>query len=133
MLQKGKTLLVVADHPRLRKSIRNVAQRMGLSVEECSDGMAARDRLQTLSPDLVLCDLVLPESSGFELCEHIRASPRLARVPLLVMSQRAYPEDRAHAFEVGANAFLPKPFSDGELRAAIDALLAGDTALRSLA
>lgn len=125
MFQPGKTVLVVADHPRLRLSIRKVLQRLGLSATECSDGAAARDQLSTLVPDLVLLDLVLPESSGFELCEFIRQSPRHAQLPLLAMSSRAYPEDRAHAFEVGADAVLGKPFTDDELRQFIEHLLGG--------
>lgn len=124
MHQPGKVILAVADHPRLLGTIRRVGEGLGLSVVECSDGMAARERLATLVPDLVLCDLVLPESSGFELCELIRASPRLASVLVLVMSGRAHPGDRAHAFDAGADGFLAKPFTDGELRASIEAVLA---------
>ena len=126
MFEPGKTILVVADHPRLRATIRKLTQRMRLNTIECTDGAAARDRLATMVPDLALLDLILPESSGFELCEFIRHSPRYARIPLLVMSDRSHPEDRAHAAEAGADAFLAKPFTEDELRDSIEDLLGGD-------
>jgi DNA-binding response OmpR family regulator len=123
MFQPGKNILVVADHPRLRATIRKLLQRLGLSAVECSDGAAAREQLATLVPELVILDLVLPASSGFELCEFIRQSPVHARVPLLAMSNRSSPESRANAFEAGADAFLGKPFTEDELRCAIEDLL----------
>ena len=118
-----KTAFVVEDHPRLRGAIRKLLLQMGLEVVEAADGVSAMDRLAGLRPDLILLDLVLPESSGYDLCEFIRSSPAHSDLPLLVMSERSSPADRAHAAEVGATAFLAKPFHDDDLRAWVAALL----------
>jgi two-component system chemotaxis response regulator CheY len=120
-----KTVLVVEDHPRLRAAIRKVLCGMGLEVVEASDGHAAMDQLDLARPDLICLDLLLPKTSGYELCESIRKSPALSDLPLLIMSERASPADRAHAAEVGADAFLAKPFTDDDLRAWVDLLLSG--------
>ena len=65
---------------------------------------------------------MLPELSGFEVCEFMRAKPELSDVPILVMSARAKPMDRAFAEEVGATAYLVKPFKRSEFSRAVNAL-----------
>jgi two-component system chemotaxis response regulator CheY len=67
--------------------------------------------LAQMRPDLVCLSLLLPELSGYTICEYMRSTPSLRQVPVLVMSARATPKDRADAEEVGASAFLPKPFT----------------------
>jgi PleD family two-component response regulator len=123
MLLRRKTVLVVEDHPRDRAAIRKVLSRMGLEVVETTDRHSAMNQLVFLRPDLICLDLVLPESSGYELCESIRQSSAHCELPLLVLSERASPADRAHAVEVGASAFLSKPFTDAALRMRVLTLL----------
>ena len=124
MQRRRRTALVVEDHPEIRSGIRALFQRMGIETVEAADAQSALSRLEGCTPDVICLDLVLPESSGYEICEFIRKSPAHQRTPILMMSDRAYPEDRAHAAEAGANAFLVKPFSEETLRKRIEALLA---------
>jgi two-component system chemotaxis response regulator CheY len=121
-----KTVLVVEDHPALCSAIRDLLQGMGLDAVEASDGTSALARLASMRPDLVCLDLVLPESSGYELCEFIRRSPEHRGTPVLIMSARVYPEDRAHAAEAGADDFIAKPFTEDDLRRRIESLLYAD-------
>jgi DNA-binding response OmpR family regulator len=123
MTRQRKIVLVVEDHPSLRGAIRDLLHRMGLDTVEAGDGTSAMSRLACCRPDLVCLDLVLPESSGYEVCEFIRRSPQHGTTPVLIMSERSYPEDRAHAAEVGANAFIAKPFTEADLRRRIESLL----------
>jgi two-component system chemotaxis response regulator CheY len=123
MRGRGKTILLVEDHPQQRSAIRTLLQRMGFDTVEASDAASAIKRLAACTPDVICLDLVLPESSGYDLCEFIRRSPRHRATPVLMMSDRAYPVDRAHAAEVGADAFIRKPFSAERLRRWIEALL----------
>lgn len=118
-----KTVLVVEDDPELRAAIRGVLDDLGLLAVEATDGSAAEAVLAGMRPDLVCLELLLPESSGYELCELIRRSPAHRDTPILVMSDRAYPEDRAHALEAGADAFIVRPFDEEDLRRRIEALL----------
>jgi CheY-like chemotaxis protein len=123
MTLQRKTVLVVEDHPRHRAAIRKVLSGLGLEVVEASDRTSAMNQLIFRQPDLVCLDLVLPESSGYELCESIRNSSGHSQLPLLVLSERASPADRAHAVEVGASAFLSRPFTDADLRTRVLTLL----------
>jgi two-component system chemotaxis response regulator CheY len=116
-------VLLVDDSPVIRRMTREQLERLGVEVREAGDAQGALRALQQRVPDLVCVDLMLPEVSGYELCERIRADPALSRVPVLVISARCAPTDRAHALEAGANAFLTKPFRMAELAAAVTALL----------
>ena len=112
--------LVVEDHPDARALVRTYLLAMGLEVVDVAEGRSAIRFLQATRPDLVCLDLMLPELSGFEVCEFMRANPELRDIPILVMSARAKPMDRAFAEEVGATAYLVKPFKRGEFSRAVD-------------
>jgi two-component system chemotaxis response regulator CheY len=119
--------LVVGEDPGLRRIIRTQLQAIRvpgmavndppgvLSVVEADSGRSALSVLSAIAPSVVVLDLILPELSGYELCERLRASATLHHVPILAMSARAMPEDRAAAEEAGASAFLAKPFTAREL------------------
>ncbi|HYX91472.1 MAG TPA: response regulator [Myxococcaceae bacterium] len=120
-----RTILIVEDDVPLRKAVREMLTLMGYRVVEAGSGCGARNALAAHVPDLVCLDLALPECSGLELCEYVRSSPAHCNVPVLMMSERLRPSDRAMAFECGADDYLPKPFSREELRVRIEALLQG--------
>lgn len=123
MTQQRRTVLLVEDHPLLRGYLRRSLEQMGFDIQEAADGRTALGQLASCTPDLVCLDLILPESSGYEICEFIRGSLRHRNTLVLVMSGHSLPEDRARAVEVGANDFLAKPFSKREFCARIEALL----------
>lgn len=86
------------------------------NVVEKPNGKSAMEYLQgPEKPDLVCLDLTLPDVSGYDVCEHIRRTPAIANVPVLMVSARNLPEDKAYAEEAGANAYLGKPFTPEEL------------------
>ena len=123
MRRRDKTALLVDDHPEIRNQIRAILRRLGFETVEASDAASAIDRLATCRPDMICLDLVLPDSSGYDICEFIRKSPEHSATPVLMMSERSYPEDRAHAAEAGADAFLAKPFTEKMLRERVEELL----------
>jgi two-component system chemotaxis response regulator CheY len=104
--------LLVEDSPLFRRMMGDYLRRLGFTeIREVSSGRAALQALEALRPDLVCMDLVLPHISGYDVCEFIRSTERLAGVPVLMVSSRHSPADRAHAEEAGATDFLPKPFT----------------------
>jgi DNA-binding response OmpR family regulator len=125
MRVKQPTVLVVEDNPEIREFIRDELDEMGLEHREAADARSAIALLTSQRPDLVCLDLVLPELSGYELCEFIRRSPALADVPILMISGRTLPEDVAVAEEAGASAYLTKPFTSEQLQSAVRALVRG--------
>ena len=123
MEKPSSKVLVVDDDPPLRKLARACLEAMGLEVVEASCGRSAIAQLEAAPPALVCLDLTLPELSGYEVCEHMRSSPRLQRVPVLMMSARSHPVDRAYAEEAGAAAYLTKPFTSQTFVTSVRALL----------
>jgi CheY-like chemotaxis protein len=121
MTEPRSLVLVVEDEPETRKLLRKYLEKLGLDVLEAATGKAALAVLETHLPALVCLDLMLPEISGYDVCERIRAAPRMQGMPVLVISARSQPSDRALAEELGATAYLIKPirwntFSENVLR-----------------
>jgi DNA-binding response OmpR family regulator len=128
-----RTILLVEDHPPERDAIRRILVSKDFNVEATADYHGAVAYLAKAVPHLVVLDLTLPRESGFELCEHMRkkdGDARVRQVPILVMNDRGSPEDMAHAEEVGANAFLKKPFTREKLLKYVITLLDGPHASR---
>jgi CheY-like chemotaxis protein len=119
-----RTALVVEDDPALRAMVRRLLELMGMEVTEVAEGRAAILHVAVHRPDVVCLDLMLPELSGYEVCEFMRTETRLQDVPILIMSARALPQDRAFAEQVGASSYLVKPFKHQAFNAAINQLLA---------
>jgi two-component system chemotaxis response regulator CheY len=113
----------IEDDPTFRELISIYLEEMGFEVHQLAEGKSAMQRLAGLAPDLVCLDLVLPQFSGYEICEFIRRTAALRTVPVLMTSSRGQPTDRAHAEEAGVNAYLVKPFSHAEFRREVVALV----------
>ncbi len=118
-------VLVVEDDPGLQRSMASALSGAEFDVATASDYATAVRILAERTPTLVCVDLGLPRESGIELCEHMRKVPQLLYVPILVTSDRSFPEDMAHAEEAGANAFLKKPVPMRSLLKYVSALLDG--------
>jgi DNA-binding response OmpR family regulator len=129
-VETKRTVLVVEDHPPEREAVERILVSQNFRVETAADYQGALKVLESRVPALVCLDLTLPRESGFELCEFMQRELRLRFVPILVMSDRASPEDMAHAEVVGANAFLKKPFTRDKLIKYVTTLLDGPHASR---
>lgn len=116
-------ILVVEDDPAIAKAIRLNLQRLEVEVKVAVDGAEAISVMNADPPDLICLDLMLPDVSGYQVLSHLRANATLQHIPVVVMSARALPEDRARAIELGASAYLVKPFLQATLRQKVSALL----------
>jgi two-component system KDP operon response regulator KdpE len=113
-------ILVVDDDPAIRESLSRELQAAGYTTVVASDGRDGVRTFETRAPDLVLTDLSMPRSDGFELIAAIRAT---SRTPIIVLSVRGNDADKIRALDLGADDFVTKPFSMGELLARIRAQL----------
>lgn len=118
-----RLVLIVEDDPALQKAMTEQLQKLNFDVVTAHHYDAAVEKLAEKKPHLICVDLELPTQSGYELCEHIRGPLGLTHVPILVTSDFGFAKTMAHAEEVGANAFLKKPFTMNQLKSYIDALL----------
>jgi DNA-binding response OmpR family regulator len=115
--------LIVEDDPRLRQAMNRELGRMNFIVLSANHCDAAIRHLETHVADVVCVDIALPDKSGYELCEYIRGTMGLTRVPILATGEYGTSLDMAEAEKVGANAFLLKPFSVRQLSLCVQSLL----------
>nr|WP_220127940.1 response regulator transcription factor [Halomonas kenyensis] len=113
--------MVIEDNPNLATSIATFLGETGFQVETCGDGRSAEHLLQTLSFDLILLDLGLPELDGIHLLRRLRS--RNDRTPVLIISARDALDQRVLGLEEGADDYLAKPFSLVEVAARAKALV----------
>ena len=113
-------VLVVDDDPRILSMMRRVLEVDGYVVAVAPDGAEAMDILRSDDTDLVILDVMLPGSDGFEVCRMIR---RESGVPILMLTARDEPIDKVTGLDVGADDYVVKPFNPDELLARVRALL----------
>ena len=116
----ASVILVVDDDPAIRDSLSKELRAAGYATISASDGSEGTALFHSRGPDLVLADLAMPRSDGFELIAAIRAS---SRVPIIVLSVRGADADKVRALDLGADDFVTKPFSLTELLARVRAQL----------
>lgn len=113
-------ILVVDDDPAIRESLERELDVSGYTTVSASDGLDGVRTFESHSPDLILTDLSMPRSDGFELISAIRAK---GRTPIVVLSVRGDDADKIRALDLGADDFVTKPFSVAELLARVRAQL----------
>ncbi|WP_178082820.1 response regulator [Pseudomonas sp. BBP2017] len=119
----SKSILLVDDDQEIRELLQTYLSRAGFSVQAVADGQGFRRALDDSDCDLVILDVMLPDEDGFSLCRWVRQHPRLAQVPIIMLTASSDEADRVIGLELGADDYLGKPFSPRELQARIKALL----------
>lgn len=114
-------ILIVDDDPHIRDVVRIALQSVGYETREAANGQAALTEVARSSIDLVVLDIGMPHMDGFECCKAIRAK---STVPVLFLTAQEDEVDRVLGFQLGADDFVPKPFSPRELVLRIKAILA---------
>lgn len=123
-MEQARTILIVEDDPHLRKMLCKHLEQQRFAVHSVDNGEAALGWLDgNPAPALVCLDLALPTMSGFRVCESMRTKQKTRTVPVLVITARTSVQDHTFALEMGADAFLEKPFKLKELDAQIRRLL----------
>lgn len=113
-------ILVADDDLELSGLVAFALRQGGFTVAEAPDGLAALAAVRASPPDLVILDVNMPRLSGFEVLERLRA---FSRVPVLMLTVRAGEDDQVRGLDLGADDYLPKPFSPRTLLARVRALL----------
>ncbi len=119
-----RRILVVEDEDNIATALEFLITREGYAHDRVASGAEALPRIRDTHPDLVLLDVMLPEVSGYEICERIRTDPALARTKVLMMTARGSALERRKGIELGADGFISKPFELKDLRAEVRRLLA---------
>jgi DNA-binding response OmpR family regulator len=117
-------VLIVEDEPHIVLSLEFLLQRAGYATVTATDGDQALERCRTERPDVVLLDVMLPRRDGYEVCRAMKADPELARIPVIIVSARGQEVEVLRGLELGAAAYVTKPFGNDEILEAIRAALA---------
>jgi len=112
------TVLIADDNADMRDHLRSILAGT-YEVREFGDGRAALESVRQSAPDLILSDVMMPRSDGFELLREIRRDPALRELPVLLLSARAGEEARTDGIAAGADDYITKPFSARELLARV--------------
>mgnify|MGYP003624840626 CR=1 FL=1 len=122
-----KRILVVEDEDNIAVALDYLMSREGYEQRRTATGAGAVDMIRDMHPDLVLLDVMLPEVSGYEICQNVRMDPALNDVKILMMTARGSAMERRKGLAMGADGFISKPFELKALRAEVRRILAGDS------
>ncbi len=114
------TILLVEDDPILSETLRYNLEREGYAVINAQDGVVGLERARRDQPDMVILDVMLPRLDGFSICRILRQE---SEVPILILTARQDEIDRIAGLELGADDYVAKPFSLGELLARVRAIM----------
>ena len=118
-MSKASVILVVEDNEANQLLARAVLELEGFEVHIAGSAPEALDSLREVTPNLILMDVQLPKMSGLDATRQLRADPRTAAVPIIVITSYALSGDAQKATDAGASAYLAKPYSPRELLAKI--------------
>jgi DNA-binding response OmpR family regulator len=120
----SKQVLIVDDEPNIVISLEFLMKREGFAVAVARDGEEGLAAIRAGRPDLVVLDVMMPRRNGYEVLEAVRADPSLAGVRILMLTAKGRPAESEKGLEMGADAYMPKPFSTRELVDKAKSLLA---------
>ena len=126
--QQQACVMVVDDSLTVRRVTSRLLRRQNMDVITASDGVEALALLEDRIPDVILLDIEMPRMDGYELTRHIRRSPRLEAIPIIMITSRTGEKHRRTAMELGVNRYLGKPYQEAELLDEISSVLMEATA-----
>lgn len=116
---KAYKILIVDDEPKIAEAVDAYLKNSGYLTVIVHDGQSALEKFRDYQPDMVILDLMLPYISGEEICRIIR---RESRIPIIMLSAKAYEDDKINGLNIGADDYVTKPFSPRELVARVNSL-----------
>ena len=121
-MKHSGTILIVDDEEVIRETLEGLLLVQGHQLAFASNGTEALAKAAEVRPDLILLDVMMPDMTGFEVCQQVRADPRLAEVPIIMVTALDDRESRLHGIKVGADDFITKPFDSVELQARVQTI-----------
>ena len=112
-------VLLIEDEPNIIEAIRFILSRDGWRVDTHADGSSAVEAVRSRSPDLIILDVMLPNRSGYDILNDLRRDETTRDLPVLMLTARGQKKARELAEKLGASRFMTKPFSNGDVLAAV--------------
>lgn len=119
-----RRLVCIEDDPELIELIRLIVQRYGFKIDEASSGAAGIELVESVQPDLVLLDLMMPGMDGWQVFDHLRANAETMHIPIIIVTARTYLDERVAELRAANDGhFVSKPFTPTQLMEAINHVL----------
>jgi DNA-binding response OmpR family regulator len=118
------SVLIADDDASISRALRFLMQREGHDVRMAADGEQALAEIEKRRPDVVLLDLMMPKGNGYEVCRTLRADPSYDDVRIVMLTAKGRESDQRVAMELGADAYISKPFAIAEVVACVKEVLA---------
>ena len=116
-------VLIVDDDPAALRMMEYIFDRADYEVHLATNGPEALSKVNEAKPDLIILDVMMPDVTGLEVCQQLRAEPASAHLPIIMLSAKDQLEDKVNGFEAGADDYVSKPVDPQELLARAKALL----------
>ncbi|MEB3274163.1 MAG: response regulator transcription factor [Prochlorothrix sp.] len=116
-------LLLVDDDPNLVLLVKDYLEFRDFKVITAESGIAALEILDTVTPDMIICDVMMPEMDGYTFVQRVRQDSRFSWIPILFLSAKGQSQDRIKGLQTGADVYMVKPFEPEELVAQVESSL----------
>ncbi|HEY9667337.1 MAG TPA: response regulator transcription factor [Coleofasciculaceae cyanobacterium] len=122
-VRDNRQLLLIDDDPNLILLVKDYLEFRGYEVITAENGREALEVLEQQVPDMIICDVMMPEMDGYAFVEHVRQDPRTSWIPVLFLSAKGQSQDRVKGLNTGADVYMVKPFEPEELVAQVESSL----------
>jgi len=119
----SKKILIADDEPNIVAAIEFLLKQRGHDVYTATDGAEALSIVERIVPDLVLLDVMMPQASGYEVCQNIRRRPEWRHIKVIMLSAKGRDSEVVRGLTLGADFYVTKPFSTRDLMSRIEGLL----------
>lgn len=120
-----RKVLIADDEPNIVTALEFLLRRAGYDVCTANDGAQALAMIDSYQPDLLLVDIMMPGTSGYEVCQRVRARPELGAMKIVIVSAKGRDAEVSKGLSLGADLYVSKPFSTQALIDSINTLLGG--------
>jgi CheY-like chemotaxis protein len=114
------TALIVEDEPEANKLLAMLLQLRGYRTVSAYRGAEALEKIRDQAPDVVFLDLMLPDMDGYDVCRSLKSSGPVSQIPLVIVTARLTAENRIESFAVGADDYIPKPYTPDQIFEALE-------------
>jgi len=121
--KNNKQLLLIDDDPNLILLVKDYLEFRGYQVTTAENGLEGLEILKELTPDMIICDVMMPEMDGYAFVEQIRQDARSSWIPVMFLSAKGQSHDKVKGLNTGADLYMVKPFEPEELVAQVEACL----------
>ncbi|MGC9325280.1 MAG: response regulator [Desulfomonilia bacterium] len=119
----NRVIAVIDDEPDILNLVDLHLKKASYSVDTFLTSRSFMKYLQSRTPDLIILDLMLPDDDGFDVCRRLKSDPRYSSIPIIMLTAKGHERDRITGLEIGADDYVIKPFSPGELVARVRAVM----------